>query len=117
MIREALQVAFAHLFFNITGILIFYPIPFMRRVPPAIAIKLGNTVAQYRWFAAIYLIAVFLILPTFVFLLSLAGWFVFLAISVPLLLFGIFLAFLQCAQNYCLTKLPVKLQTFDWMPV
>ena len=85
----------------------------MRRVPPAIAMKLGNTVAQYRWFAAFYLIAVFIILPTFVFLLSLAGWFVFLAISVPLLLFGIFLAFLQCAQNYCLTKLPVKLQTFD----
>merc|ERR1719229_661406 len=30
---DALQVALAHLFFNITGIIIFYPIPFMRKIP------------------------------------------------------------------------------------
>ena len=30
---EALQVALCHLFFNISGIIIWYPIPFMRKVP------------------------------------------------------------------------------------
>ena len=34
---------------------------------------LGDTVAQYRWFAFVYLIASFLIIPGYTFALSLAG--------------------------------------------
>ena len=30
VLTRSLEVAFVHLFFNITGILIFYPLPFMR---------------------------------------------------------------------------------------
>ena len=39
---EALQVALAHLFFNISGILIFYPIPWMRQWPLRCARALGK---------------------------------------------------------------------------
>jgi len=30
---DSLQVALVHVFFNVTGILIFYPIPYMRNIP------------------------------------------------------------------------------------
>jgi solute carrier family 34 (sodium-dependent phosphate cotransporter) len=53
---EALQVALAHLFFNISGILIFYPIPWMRQWPLRCARALGKgekrrgSVAARSWF-------------------------------------------------------------------
>ena len=37
-----------HLLFNIFAIMLFYPIPFMRRLPIAGAKILGNTTATYR---------------------------------------------------------------------
>ena len=40
--------AVSHLFFNILGIAVFYPVPFMRRLPIEGAKRLGNTVAKYR---------------------------------------------------------------------
>ncbi|KAJ8309274.1 hypothetical protein KUTeg_014148 [Tegillarca granosa] len=57
-ITHALQVAFCHLFFNISGILLFYPIPFLR-FPIPLAKFLGNETAKYRWFAIFYLILMF----------------------------------------------------------
>ncbi|KAK3732299.1 hypothetical protein QZH41_010749, partial [Actinostola sp. cb2023] len=71
---KALQIALCHLFFNISGILLWYPIPYMRRVPINFAKFLGNTTAKYRWFAVAYLIFGFFLLPAAVFGLSLAGW-------------------------------------------
>jgi sodium-dependent phosphate cotransporter len=46
-ITDAIQIALCHLFFNVTGILLFYPIPFMRWPIPA-AEALGAIVAKYR---------------------------------------------------------------------
>merc|ERR1719473_1576493 len=46
-----LQVAYSHLLFNITGIFIFYVIWPLRALPVAAAKYLGNTTAEYRWFA------------------------------------------------------------------
>ena len=68
------QVALSHLFFNISGILLWYPVPFMRRIPISLAKKMGDTVAKYRWFALVYLVLVYLLFPVSVFGLSLAGW-------------------------------------------
>jgi sodium-dependent phosphate cotransporter len=45
---NALQVALAHLFFNITGIVIWYPIPLMRRVPLGMARFLGRQSTKNR---------------------------------------------------------------------
>ena len=57
-----LQVALCHLIFNITAILIFYPIPFMRW-PLGMCKVLGRTTAQFRWFAILYLFVMFFIIP------------------------------------------------------
>jgi len=60
---EALQVALAHLFFNISGILIWYPIPFMRRVPLNAARQLGKATRIWRGFPIVYIAVVFFLIP------------------------------------------------------
>jgi sodium-dependent phosphate cotransporter len=60
---EALDVALAHLFFNITGIIIWYPIPFMRRVPLNAARTLGKGTRWWRGFPALYIAVMFFIMP------------------------------------------------------
>ena len=59
----AMQVALAHLFFNISGILVWYPIPFMRNVPLNAARSLGKTTRILRIFPLIYIVVCFLIIP------------------------------------------------------
>eukprot|EP00567_Pseudictyota_dubia_P002520 CAMPEP_0197464550 /NCGR_PEP_ID=MMETSP1175-20131217/64076_1 /TAXON_ID=1003142 /ORGANISM="Triceratium dubium, Strain CCMP147" /LENGTH=648 /DNA_ID=CAMNT_0043000531 /DNA_START=255 /DNA_END=2201 /DNA_ORIENTATION=+ len=60
---DALQTALAHLFFNIFGILIWYPIPFMRRVPIAIARRLGKCTRIWRLFPVVYIVVMFFVVP------------------------------------------------------
>jgi sodium-dependent phosphate cotransporter len=60
---DSLQVALAHLFFNISGIVIWYPVPFMRRVPLAAARKLGKATRIWRGFPIVYIIVMFLLMP------------------------------------------------------
>ena len=70
--REAVQIALVHLMFNITGILIFYPVPLLR-LPVAMARRLGEVTARYRWFSLAYLLFMFFIFPAIIFGLSIAG--------------------------------------------
>ena len=60
---DSLQVALAHLFFNITGIVIWYPLPFMRRVPMNAARKLGKATRVWRGFPIVYIIVMFFLFP------------------------------------------------------
>jgi sodium-dependent phosphate cotransporter len=60
---NALQVALCHLFFNISGIIIWYPIPFMRKIPLNFAIGLGKTTRVWRGFPIVYLLLAFGIIP------------------------------------------------------
>ncbi|XP_046840998.1 sodium-dependent phosphate transport protein 2B-like isoform X2 [Xenia sp. Carnegie-2017] len=115
--REALQIAFCHLFFNISGIVIWYPIPFMRNIPIKGAKFLGNTTAKYRWFAFMYLILVFFLFPLLVFGLSVAGWEVLLGIGLPVLLVVIAIIVINILQNKKPDILPEKLQTWEWAPI
>jgi hypothetical protein len=62
--------------FYFSGILLWFPIPFMRNVPIRLAKKLGDTTATYRWFAIVYIIASFFLIPISVFAISLAGWYI-----------------------------------------
>jgi len=60
---NALQVALAHFFFNVSGILIWYPIPFMRNVPLRGCKAMGRGTRRSRLLPPIYIIIVFFILP------------------------------------------------------
>jgi len=67
---NALQVALAHLFFNITGILIWYPLPFTRKIPLNMARALGKTTRIWKGFPIVYILVIFLLLPLLLFGLS-----------------------------------------------
>eukprot|EP00558_Chaetoceros_sp_UNC1202_P006189 CAMPEP_0197237678 /NCGR_PEP_ID=MMETSP1429-20130617/4443_1 /TAXON_ID=49237 /ORGANISM="Chaetoceros sp., Strain UNC1202" /LENGTH=597 /DNA_ID=CAMNT_0042696721 /DNA_START=36 /DNA_END=1832 /DNA_ORIENTATION=+ len=60
---DALQVALCHLFFNISGILIWYPIPFMRAIPINLAKSLGKATRVWRGFPILYIFVIFIIIP------------------------------------------------------
>jgi sodium-dependent phosphate cotransporter len=60
---NALQVALCHFFFNITGIIIWYPLPFMRKVPLEGARALGKWTRRSRMIPPIYVVIVFFIIP------------------------------------------------------
>jgi len=64
---EAWQVALCHLFFNLFGIAIWYPIPYMRQVPLNMARYLGGMTQQYSWFPLAYVGVVFFCIPGIVY--------------------------------------------------
>ena len=46
-LKESLQIAFCHFYFNVIGILIFYPLPFLR-LPIPLAKLFGGKVAKHK---------------------------------------------------------------------
>jgi sodium-dependent phosphate cotransporter len=114
-LKNSLQIAMCHLFFNLTGILLFYPIPFMR-FPISMAKFLGTTTAKYRWFAVMYLILMFFIFPLTVFGISLAGIEVLAGVGIPILCFVIIIAIIKVLQNKKPQWLPKKLQNWKFLP-
>merc|ERR1711998_350790 len=68
-----LQVAYAHLLFNLTGIFIWYTIWPLRKIPINAAKFLGDTTAKYRWFALAYLAMCFFIIPAIIMGISIAS--------------------------------------------
>ncbi|OQV17583.1 Sodium-dependent phosphate transport protein 2B [Hypsibius exemplaris] len=115
-LKSALQVALSHLCFNITGILIWYPLPFMRLVPIELAKKLGTVTAKYRWFAVVYIILTFLIMPACIIGLTLAGSAVLMGVGIPLLLLIAAIVLINVLQAKAPQILPVFLQSWDFLP-
>jgi len=70
---NSLQVALCHLFFNISGIIVWYPIPYMRQFPLNAAKRLGKVTRVWRGFPILYIIVIFGIVP--VMLLGLSSLF------------------------------------------
>ncbi|KAH9499768.1 hypothetical protein Btru_077771 [Bulinus truncatus] len=114
--RLALQIALCHLFFNVTGIVLFYPIPILRW-PIALAKRLGKITSEYRWFAIFYIILMFIIIPAVVFGLSLAGWVYLGAIGGPILLFLLIVVIINVIQKKQPKCLPQKLRDWNFLPL
>uniref|UniRef100_F6TB46 Sodium-dependent phosphate transport protein 2B n=1 Tax=Ciona intestinalis TaxID=7719 RepID=F6TB46_CIOIN len=115
-IANALQIAFCHFFFNIFGIIIWYPIPFMRNIPIKGAKALGNTTAKYRWFAVVYLIVVFFIIPAVILGLSLAHIWAMGAVMILVVVIVLFIIVVNVLQVKRPKMLPRKLQSWDFLP-
>lgn len=60
---EALTIAIVHTLFNLSGILIFYPLPFMRRIPLFTADWLAKKAGQNRLFAVLYIVTIYFLIP------------------------------------------------------
>ncbi|XP_039530669.1 solute carrier family 34 member 2a [Pimephales promelas] len=115
-LESSLQIALVHLFFNMSGILLWYPIPFTR-LPIRMAKALGDISAKYRWFAGFYIIFCFFALPLFVFGLSLAGWQVLVGVLVPIVAVLIFAIIVNILQKRKPQWLPSALKSWSFLPL
>merc|ERR1719412_1489971 len=115
-VRAALQIALVHLMFNLTGILLFYPVPAMRW-PISVARTLGNVTSQYRWFALVYLAGMFFIFPLTLFGLSMAGaipLYTVVSVVLFLIMFCVVVTNLQLSHP---AYLPAVLQDWNFLPL
>ena len=130
---DSVQIALVHLLFNIIGIALFYPIPFMRW-PISLAQvtyymetfdviltclylqSLGDTTAKYRWFALVYLFGMFIVFPGIIFLLSLAGTIVIYVVFIPIAALLLLVILVNLLQRRKPKLLPSKLQTWEFLP-
>jgi len=115
-VQDALQIALVHLLFNLTGILMFYPIPVMRW-PISIARVLGNTTAKYRWLAVVYLSFMFFLFPITMFGLSMAGSVVVIIATSLIILTLAFSVIVTKLQTNCPGYLPSFLRSWDFLPL
>ena len=102
--------------YSLVGILLWFPIPFMRNIPIGLAKKLGETTAEYRWFAIVYIVASFFVIPAIIFAISLAGWYVFIGIFGPILLIISLVIIINVLQAHQPKFLPNWLKTWSWLP-
>ena len=59
----AVTVALVHLLFNVSGIIIIYPIGAIRRIPLRLAKGLAARTAENKIYAIIYMVGVFFLMP------------------------------------------------------
>lgn len=115
-LRYTLQISLCHFFFNVTGIVLFYPIPFTR-FPIPMAKFLGETTAKYRWFSIAYLILMFFVTPAVVLGLSLAGPIALAVVLVPTGLVVLFVLIISILQKRRMNWLPEILRNWKFLPV
>ncbi len=65
----AVKAAFAHLLFNVLGILIIWPIPFIRRIPMKVAQRMGALAGRYRVFPVAFISLVYFFVPALIILI------------------------------------------------
>jgi len=59
----AISIAIAHFLFNLIGVLLFFPIPVLRKVPIELAGGLGRLTLKYRLVGLVYLLLTFFFIP------------------------------------------------------
>jgi len=60
---SAVSIAIVHFLFNFIGVLLFMPIPVLRRLPLELAERLGKLTLKYRLAGFVYLLVAFFFLP------------------------------------------------------
>merc|ERR1712167_8603 len=111
-----LQVAYCHLFFNLSGICIFYVIWPLRYLPINAAKFLGNTTAEYKWFAIAYLFMCFFIIPAIFFALSIASTAAAVVVGIIFFLIFLFIVIVNTLQTRKPDVLPGMLKSWDFLP-
>lgn len=60
---SAVTVAFAHLFFNLCGITLIWPLPSIRKIPMNLANRLARLANRNRWLPPVYILVCFYLVP------------------------------------------------------
>jgi len=113
--KNAIQIALCHLWFNIFGILIWFPVPLMRKVPLKIAGLLAERTVWYKWFGTYYILTFFVLFPlllfAFSFTIDLGAGGIFLNLILDLLLIaGILGMTWKIDKVAAILKLPAKIE-------
>ncbi|KAK0407351.1 hypothetical protein QR680_019149 [Steinernema hermaphroditum] len=115
-LQLSLQFALCQTIFNLIGMLFFYPIPFTRNIPIYLAKQFGNITANHRWFAIVYIVSVFLVIPAVLLGLSFApSWVMFTVLGCFL---GLLVAvgFVNLLQKKAPKYLPAVLRDWTFLP-
>jgi len=112
----ALQISLCHMLFNISGIILFYPVPRLR-LPIRLAYLMGDTTSRYRWFAVLYAVAVFFVIPLVVFSLSMAGTVMLWSVVAVCLALALIIIIINALQRSRPLWLPVCLRSWDFLPL
>lgn len=99
-----------------SGILLWYPVP-CTRIPIRLAKGLGRVTASYRWFAVVYILLCFFLLPLFVFGLSLAGRWALVGVGAPLLIVLLIILLINILQKRKPVLLPPALRSWSFLPL
>lgn len=111
-----LQVAYCHLFFNLSGICLFYVIWPLRALPIKASRFLGNTTAEYKWFAPFYLFMCFFLIPLIIFAISLGSTVAAVVIAIICFLIFLFVVIVNTLQTRKPESLPAVLQNWNFLP-
>jgi solute carrier family 34 (sodium-dependent phosphate cotransporter) len=68
--EASISIAFCHLIYNVTGVLIFMSFPFFQRMAIFLAESLGKLVLKGRWYGFAYVALVFFLLPVLLIVLG-----------------------------------------------
>ncbi|MED5446212.1 MAG: sodium dependent phosphate transporter, partial [Actinomycetota bacterium] len=60
---EALTVAIVHTLFNVGGIVLLYPMPYVRDIPIRLSENLAKIAINRRVAAVVYVVVVFIVVP------------------------------------------------------
>jgi sodium-dependent phosphate cotransporter len=60
---SAITIALVHFLFNLIGVLLFFPIPFLRAIPIDLANRLGKLTLRYRLAGLVYILTTFFFVP------------------------------------------------------
>ncbi len=61
--EAAISLALAHLLFNLIGVIIFFPIPWLRNIPVYLSLLLGKFTMKYKVIGFLYIILTFFLIP------------------------------------------------------
>ena len=114
---NALQIAFCHLSFNVFGVLLLYPIKYVRDIPLELAKFYGKIARKFKWFPLIHILGTFILCPlillgiSLLFELNTVG-IVFGVLICLLIVIGIgkyvYWYYLEDGKNIIITKLEIE---------
>lgn len=65
----AITVAFAHMLFNVIGILLIWPVPYLRQIPLKMGEYMGSLAVRSKWYPVLFITALYFAVPTLVLLI------------------------------------------------
>lgn len=104
------------MFFNLTGCILWYIIPYCRRLPLYLSRQIGSIVSEYRWFAFVYIFVLFFFFPFLILFLALIHWLVAVSCLLLIIVCFVFICSINYLQNSHPNQLPFVLRSWAFLP-